>query len=487
MKKYGDKIDLISKCLDEDINMSTRNIIRKISKEYNVIVSKRHVQRIRKKYKKNVKSKEISYFTTELEEKENNGYIKRKLMKWEEFLDKFEPIADEWKVYDNYLIHILYNNMEWYINREVVNLFGKEIEVKKLNQKNYTYRNKDLYYFHESWFEPLENKEERKDENKMSDLLTSQQINLINIANEGGWTVQSLAVEMCMPIEGVKLTLKQFKNLVKSDVLDEENDNVYFATEQEKTEQNDNNSFLEDFMNNYTRQQNNDYWEVEIDCVDSCSKVEKTVTVLMSRLARTKSIMYMKWAGAREWLAYLIGNFDNELNAYCVTDLFLPDQRTTSVLVDKVNTDGYNDLKIIGVIHSHHEMGAGNENNPSFSSHDEAFINSNHNISLLAGKDKESGGFKIVGIGRVKTPCGSLMKVKAVVKNMKEILPEDEQKLKDEFFAKTQNRKSVEFFGNNKKNNFKIIDRRNEKKSTYHFNGGGYPGNQFYHGRGNCR
>jgi hypothetical protein len=184
-----------------------------------------------------------------------------------------------------------------------------------------------------------------------------------------------------------------------------------------------------------------DYWEVKIDCVTACSKVNQSVDVFLSKKVRQKAMLFMKWAKAREWLAYLVGNKTED--GYDITDLYLPDQRTSSTLVDKVKADEYNNLKIVGVIHSHHEMGAGDEDRPSFSGHDSEFINSNHNLSLLAGVDRKNGGFKVVGIARVQTPCGGMMKIKANVKRMKEEMSPEEKNLNDEFkdkvFGKTNN------------------------------------------------
>jgi hypothetical protein len=180
-----------------------------------------------------------------------------------------------------------------------------------------------------------------------------------------------------------------------------------------------------------------EFWEVKIDCVTACSKTEDEIDVFMSKKARTVAMSYMKWAKNREWLAYLIGDKDEK--GFNVHDLYLPDQRTSAVLVDKIVAEKYNELKIIGVIHSHHEMGAGDADKPSFSGHDANFINGNHDLSLLAGRD--NGGFKIVGIARAKTPCDALMRIKANVKAMKEKLSEHDSALKDEFFSKVFNEK----------------------------------------------
>lgn len=217
-----------------------------------------------------------------------------------------------------------------------------------------------------------------------------------------------------------------------------------------------------------TNNNDKDFWEVEIKTVSACSQVNKEVNVYVNRNTKYKAFMFMKWAGAREWLAYLIGEFKD--GKYFIYDLFLPDQRTSAALVDKVVAENYNQLKIVGVIHSHHEMGAGDEDNPSFSGHDAAFINSNHNLSLLAGRDRTTGGFKIVGIGRVKTPCDSYMKIKANVKLMNEEFSDEEQALKKEFFEKTQSRTNVP--------SQQLVSFKQNNQNGYHFCGGGYPGNQ---------
>jgi len=81
--------------------------------------------------------------------------MKRKLKTWEQFEKEFEPIADEWHINDLYDVVIDYNNMHWYINRtDMIKRFGTEIEVKKINDKDYTYMSNSYYYWHELWFEP---------------------------------------------------------------------------------------------------------------------------------------------------------------------------------------------------------------------------------------------------------------------------------------------------------------------------------------------
>ncbi len=281
-------------------------------------------------------------------------------------------------------------------------------------------------------------KESKMDEQDVFDTgMDDWEINLLNKANEGGWSVQQLAQTFVISVEEVKAAITRNAFLLQNALLDEDSESVYWRPETgdviELPETTPTQETLALAEIKEGTGGDGDFWEIKIDCVKSCSRVEQSVDVFMSRLAREKAMKFMKWAGAREWLAYLIGEYQED--GYHVHDLFLPDQRTSAALVDKVVAEEYNSLKVVGVIHSHHEMGAGDEDSPSFSGHDAAFINSNHNLSLLAGKSGQ--GFKVVGIARVKTPCEHFMQIKANVKVMKEDLSDDDQSLQDEFFRKT--------------------------------------------------
>lgn len=171
-----------------------------------------------------------------------------------------------------------------------------------------------------------------------------------------------------------------------------------------------------------------DDWEVKIDYVE-CSKVIQKVDVFLSKKAHKKFKYFMRWAGRNEWFAYLIGSLKNS-NDYYIDDLLLPEQNASSGNVNQINTENYNEYRIVGAVHSHHDMGIG------FSGHDENFVNNNHNLSLLVANNKENGGYKIGGVARVKTPCGSFMKIKVDVKRMEEKFTEDDKKLKEEFMKK---------------------------------------------------
>jgi len=348
--KHGKKTLAVTELLKQAIDTPTKDIIAMIKKKYNMFVSERQVQRVRKEHKKIIE---------DLNENESQS-----------------KLEDQSKGED-------------------MNNIGME-----------------------DW-----------------------EIDLLNYANEGGWSIQQLAEKLDKTFQEIEKTLIDCHYMIHAEVLDESNENVFFFFFSKDSD------WKSDFViegrsprsSSRVLPKEEDFWEVKIDCIESCGKIDKTVDVFMNKNSRGKAMLFMKWAKAREWLAYLIGEKKDDV--YYISDLYLPDQRTSATLVDKVVADKYNKMKVVGVIHSHHDMGAGDENHPSFSGHDRAFINGNHNLSLLAG-NKVGGGFKIVGIARSQTPCGSMVTVKAAVKVMVEENP-TEDALKKVFFEKVFNDRNI--------------------------------------------
>lgn len=362
----------IMEALKSDPNLPTKYVIKDVQEQWEgrLTVSERHVQRVRKAYK--------DYLSKNSQELQHDPHLKKFLGKSRKDKDVFDTAT--------------------YYGGEVIK------KPKKGNEKM------------DSKFDGLG--------------MFPWQEELINLVNEDCyWTIDELCKEVGKDKHQVRACLNIHKDLVEtSNILDEDLSGVYMTTHHPITVTK--NFTSQDFKAS-TRKED-DFWEVEIDCVSACSKAPKEVKIKMSFKARESVKMFMHWAGAREWLAYLVGRKmkDGSVEVY---DIYLPDQRTSSTLVDQVVADKYNEMVVVGVIHSHHEMGAGDEDKPSFSGHDANFINGNHDISLLAGKNGQ--GFKVVGIARVKTPCGSYLTVKAKVVALNEESKEQTE-LKKEFFAK---------------------------------------------------
>jgi len=140
-----------------------------------------------------------------------------------------------------------------------------------------------------------------------------------------------------------------------------------------------------------------DSWECKLDMVTACSKTPDNVTVKISPLVKRKINLLMQKFTNLEWLAYLVGS------NYVVEDLFIPNQTVTAASVNVDADTPQSDRPIIGVIHSHHTMGS------FFSGTDDAYINMNHNISIVVSNK----GMKAQA--RIKTPCGALRTIEAKV------------------------------------------------------------------------
>jgi hypothetical protein len=138
------------------------------------------------------------------------------------------------------------------------------------------------------------------------------------------------------------------------------------------------------------------FWETDIQVIKSCGVINQKVRVYISPKAKQKINLLMNRFAKIEWLAYLVGNKATNT----VEDIVIPKQQVTAV---RVNVNGQVSVPIMGVIHSHHDMGN------KFSHTDDEFINQNHDISLCISH----GG--INGQVRVKTECNRYALVEAIV------------------------------------------------------------------------
>ena len=109
-----------------------------------------------------------------------------------------------------------------------------------------------------------------------------------------------------------------------------------------------------------------------------------------------------------EWAIVLTG--ERRENGYVidVTDYFVPPQERSggNVVVRDVDTDanGYleDGRRVVGVIHSHHTMGA------FFSRTDVTTLNTRFPMSIVIAQNKRTYlGFEYQGVGKVVLPCGA--------------------------------------------------------------------------------
>lgn len=133
-------------------------------------------------------------------------------------------------------------------------------------------------------------------------------------------------------------------------------------------------------------------------CVKNCGKRnEEKELVYIDYYVMAKVNHLMQKYPNLEWLAYLIGK-DN-----IVEDMYIPEQKVTNASVTEIK--GKPEIGIIGVIHSHHNLGL-----HSFSGTDHAYINDNHDLSILVWNTG------INGQKRIKLECGATMVVPIEIK-----------------------------------------------------------------------
>jgi len=173
-------------------------------------------------------------------------------------------------------------------------------------------------------------------------------------------------------------------------------------------------------------------WDAGIEILSSCDKVVVSPYHIEFHLLSHQKINKLKsFYPHLEWLAYLVGTVNHETHRVEVEDLIIPDsQQVTGASVYNVEyewpvlPDG---KQIIGVIHSHHTMGA------FFSGTDDAYINQNHDVSIVVATAK---GREILSQIRVKVPCGAYVLAEQITYSVKYPSVLDEDAFETEFKGK---------------------------------------------------
>lgn len=127
-----------------------------------------------------------------------------------------------------------------------------------------------------------------------------------------------------------------------------------------------------------------------------CSLVGAKPVVVIDRLSGRKINVLMNTYPNQEWMGYLVGDSDDK--AFKVTDLTIPPHKIASggmAEAEPFNTPEH----CIGVIHSHHHMGA------FHSGVDDSYVDRNWPVSITV----DSRG-KFDAVSFKATPCGQVCK-----------------------------------------------------------------------------
>lgn len=169
-------------------------------------------------------------------------------------------------------------------------------------------------------------------------------------------------------------------------------------------------------------------WDAGIKIVKGCGHlIIPSYHVVFEPMADQKIKILQKSYPRLEWLAYLVGKVDHAEHRVTVEDLVIPRQTVSAAQVNSVEYSWDEGLPIIGVIHSHHTMGA------FFSGTDDAYINQNHDVSIVVSTNPNS---PIKGQVRMKIPCGSYVLAEDVTFSVGNPVVVDEKAFRADFGAK---------------------------------------------------
>lgn len=169
-------------------------------------------------------------------------------------------------------------------------------------------------------------------------------------------------------------------------------------------------------------------WKTEIKFVTKCDfHDEESGVIFMPIDVHTKIMAMTDAMGSTEWLGYLVGV--EKGGAYTIFDLNVPEQEVTGASVDVIGTTPE---KVIGTIHSHHNMGA------FFSGTDDEFIGSNHDVMIVVGSDEYKARI------RRKLPCGAFINAEAQIRIYSPDI--DTKKFVDDNMPKIQKKVFVQKF-----------------------------------------
>lgn len=138
----------------------------------------------------------------------------------------------------------------------------------------------------------------------------------------------------------------------------------------------------------------------------TCSLVTEPY-IFLEITARQKIIFLMEEYTNREWLAYLVGVMSKE-GDFHVKDISVPPHKEsfyTSAEAEPLHIPD----KCIGVVHSHHTMGA------FHSSTDQAYVDKNFPVSVTVSRNSE-GALSWDAVSIRATPCGKTVSHKGIIK-----------------------------------------------------------------------
>lgn len=150
-------------------------------------------------------------------------------------------------------------------------------------------------------------------------------------------------------------------------------------------------------------------WRVKKPSENSvkCSLIKEPI-IFIEPMPRQKIELLMNKYTNKEWLGYLVGHL-SELENYFVEDLVIPPHTESFYASAEVEPFHIPD-KCIGVIHSHHSMGA------FHSGTDDTHVDRNFPVSITVAFGEKGSGLTYDAVSHQTTQCGKETTSKGVVK-----------------------------------------------------------------------
>lgn len=146
-------------------------------------------------------------------------------------------------------------------------------------------------------------------------------------------------------------------------------------------------------------------WEIPERELVECSLVAVSKVYITGRTHRKICALLEEYPN-KEWIGYLVGRKDDEKKAYLAFDISIPPHEEAYV-ASAVAEPGHFPKDHIGIIHSHHTMGA------FHSGTDKEFVDNNHPVSVVVSTKGEKVEYDAVTCGT--TPCGKTCSMEAEV------------------------------------------------------------------------
>lgn len=136
-----------------------------------------------------------------------------------------------------------------------------------------------------------------------------------------------------------------------------------------------------------------------------CSLVDSPV-IYLEPIPRHKIEILMDEYPNQEWLGYLVGSVSEKKNVF-VEDISIPPHENVSSVSAEAKPFNIPE-KCVGIIHSHHHMGA------FHSGTDQTYVDKNFLVSITVARGNQ--GLSFDAVNNQKTPCGKTVTGKSVVK-----------------------------------------------------------------------